>query len=232
MNRKEKGFLKSAFLFLSLTNFFFFFRFTIHDSPFTDFRRTKFFLGGFMTRFEEVQMKIAESAKNYLEIFNMQVFIEQFTLDRESRFSLALPNMETPYVLTATVSFTYDAFQTGMTLYEEDTEESSMDADNPLELEFLIKLPIMEDYPNIEALLAEVEEEYPDTQPVLFAKEIIPSEQSSREYEISYIYDIEANDLGDDELFDQLFEELRGILELVLKRTKDYIDHSWYSPEE
>jgi len=42
-----------------------------------------------MTRFEEVQMKIAESAKNYLEIFNMQVFIEQFTLDRESRFSLA-----------------------------------------------------------------------------------------------------------------------------------------------
>ena len=186
-----------------------------------------------MTRFEEVQMKIAESAKNYLEIFNMQVFIEQFTLDRESRFSLALPNMEIPYALTATVSFTYDAFQTGMTLYEDDTtEESSMDADTPLELEFLIKLPIMEDYPNIEALLAEVEEEYPDTQPVLFAKEIIPSEQSSREYEISYIYDIEATDLGDDELFDQLFEELRGILELILKRTQDYIDHSWYSTEE
>ncbi|HXW69553.1 MAG TPA: hypothetical protein VEJ88_08065, partial [Dissulfurispiraceae bacterium] len=85
---------------------------------------------------------------------------------------------------------------------------------------------------NIEALLAEVEEEYPDTQPVLFAKEIIPSEQSSREYEISYIYDIEATDLGDDELFDQLFEELKGILELIHTRTRDYIDHSWYSPEE
>jgi hypothetical protein len=185
-----------------------------------------------MTRFEEVQMKIAESAKNYLEIFNMQVFIEQFTLDRESRFSLTLPNMDTPYALTATVSFTYDAFQTGMTIYEDDTEESSMDADNSLEMEFLIKLPIMEDYPNIEALLAEVEEEYPDTQPVLFVKEIIPSEQSSKEYEISYIYDIEANDLGDDELFDQFFEELRGILQLIHNRTQDYIDHSWYSSEE
>ncbi len=185
-----------------------------------------------MTRFEEVQMKIAESAKTYLEIFNMQVFIEQFTLDRESRFSLALPNMEPPYALTATVSFTYDAFQTGMTLYEEDSEENSMDADTSLELEFEIKLPIMEDYTDIEALLAEVEEEYPDTQPVLFAKEIIPSEQPSKEYEISYVYDIEANDLDDDKLFDQIFEELKGILELIHKRTRDYIDLSWYSSEE
>lgn len=185
-----------------------------------------------MTRFEEVQMKIAESAKNFLEIYNMQVFIEQFTLDRESRFSLVLPQMEPPYSLTATVSFNYDAFQTGMTLYEDETEETSMDADTSLELEFEIKLPIMEDYPNIEALLAEVEEEYPDTQPVLFVKEIIPSEQPSREYEISYVYDIEAADLDDDKLFDQIFEELRGILELINKRTKDFIDHSWYSSEE
>lgn len=176
-------------------------------------------------------MKIAESAKNYLEILNMQVFIEQFTLDRESRFSLELPDMEPPYSLMAVVSFTYDAFQTGMTLYD-DTEEGSADADNSLELEFTIKLPIMEDYPNIEALLAEVEEEYPDTQPVLLAKEIIPSEQTSKEYEISYVYDIEANDLGDDELFDQIFEELRGILELIRRRTREYIDHSWYTAEE
>ncbi len=35
-----------------------------------------------MARFEEVQMAIAESAKNYLDIYNMQVLIEQFTLDR------------------------------------------------------------------------------------------------------------------------------------------------------
>ena len=185
-----------------------------------------------MTRFEEVQMKIAESAKNYLEILNMQVFIEQFSLDRESRFSLALPQMDPPYALMATISFTYDAFLTGMTLYDEEPEENAMDADTSLELEFSIKLPIMEDYPNIEALLAEVEEEYPDTQPVLFAKEMFPSEQASREYEISYVYDIDAGDLNDDELFDQLFEELRGILELIRKRTQEYVDHSWYSAEE
>jgi len=185
-----------------------------------------------MTRFEEVQMKIAESAKNYLEILNMQVFIEQFSLDRESRFSLSLPQMDPPYALMATVSFNYDAFLTGMTLYDEEPEENAMDADTSLELEFSIKLPVMEDYPNIEALLAEVEEEYPDTQPVLFAKEMFPSEQSSREYEISYVYDIDAGDLNDDELFDQLFEELRGILELIRKRTQEYIDHSWYSAEE
>src|SRR3974390_2153282 len=110
-------------------------------------RQAKDAYGGIMTRFEEVQMKIAESAKNYLEILNMQVFIEQFTLDRESRFSLELPNMEPPYSLMAVVSFTYDAFQTGMTLYDDDAEENSMDADTSLELEFEINLPIMEDYP-------------------------------------------------------------------------------------
>ena len=41
-----------------------------------------------MTRFEEVQMKLAESSKNFLEVYNIQVFIEQFSLTRESRFSL------------------------------------------------------------------------------------------------------------------------------------------------
>jgi hypothetical protein len=61
-----------------------------------------------MTRFEEVQMKIAESAKSFLEVYNIQVFIEQFSLTRESRFSLTLPAMEEPYPVSAVVSLTYD----------------------------------------------------------------------------------------------------------------------------
>jgi hypothetical protein len=186
-----------------------------------------------MIRFEEVQMKIAEFAKNHLEIFNMQVFIEQFTLDRESTFSLTLPDMEPPYPLSATVSFTYDAFQTGITLYEDTApEEGDVDVDTTLELEFTVRLPMMTDYPDIEALLEEIEESYPDTQPILITREVLPSDEPSKEFEISYTYDIDAEDAAEEELFDQIFEELKGILELVHRRTRDYIDHSWYSSEE
>lgn len=185
-----------------------------------------------MIRFEEVQMKIAESSKKYLDIFNMQVFIEQFTLERESRFSFALPNMEPPFFVSATVVFVYDAFQTGMTTCEECNGSDNPDEDNSFDLEFTVKLPVMEDYPAIEALLAEIEEEFPDTQPILLAREIMPSDMPSKEYEISYVYNIEAEDIKDDEFFDQIFEELTGILELVYRRTRDYIDLSWYTVEE
>lgn len=178
-------------------------------------------------------MKIAESAKNHLEIFNMQVFIEQFTLDRESRFSLTLTGMEPPFPVTAVVSFTYDAFQTGMTLYEEDEEdESNSDVDSSIELDFSLKLPVMKGYPAIEALLQEIEEEYPDTEPVLASNEIFPSEENSKEYEISYLYTIDTEEAMDTDLFDQIFEELKEIMELIYRRTKDYIDTSWYREEE
>ncbi|MEW6740076.1 MAG: hypothetical protein ACOYU2_04725 [Nitrospirota bacterium] len=185
-----------------------------------------------MARFEEVQMTIAESAKNYLDIYNMQVLIEQFTLDREGRFSLTLPNMEQPFPVSATVSFVYDAFQTGMTLYEESTTDEDSDVDTSVELEFTVKLPIMKDYPDIEALIEEVSEEYPDTEPILTIREIIGSDEPFKEYEIHYSYDIEPEDATDSELFDEIFQELKEIMELIYERTENYIDQSWYSGEE
>ncbi len=186
-----------------------------------------------MARFEEVQMRIAESAKRHLEVYNMQVFIEQFTLDRESRFSLTLPEMNVPFQISATASFTYDAFQTGMSLYEETAaEKGSSDVDTSIELDFTINLPVMEGTPDLEALLQEIEVEYPETEPVLVIKEILSSEEPLKEYEITYTYSIEEEDLLDSELVDEIFEELRGVLDLVYKRTKTYINKSWYRGED
>ncbi|MDI6800505.1 MAG: hypothetical protein QMD01_00400 [Thermodesulfovibrionales bacterium] len=185
-----------------------------------------------MARFEELQMKIAESAKNYLEIYNMQVLIEQFTLDRESKFFISLPNIEPPFPLSAIVSFIYDAFQTGMTLYEDSATEDAADIDTSIELEFLIKLPVMEGYPDIEALLEEISEMFPDTEPILITKEIFPGDELIKEYEISYAYNIEPEDIVDNELLNEMFEELRGILGLIYKRTVNYIDTAWYKEEE
>lgn len=186
-----------------------------------------------MTRFEEVQMKIAESAKNYLEVYNIQVFIEQFSLTRESRFSLTLPGMEDPYPVSATVSFTYDVFQTGMSMYtDEKPEDESILGENTIELDVLIRLPIMEGYPDIEGLLREIESQYPESEPVLLVKDFYGAGQPSKEYEVSYAYDIESEDVPEGEVFDGLFEELHGIMELIYERTKYNIDQSWYRGED
>jgi len=183
-----------------------------------------------MLRFEAVQMAVAESAKNFLDIYNMQVFIEQFTLDRESRLYLTLPKTEPPFPVTATASFAYDALQTGMTVYENGNEDSH--DDNSIALDFVIRLPVMEDYPDIEEILEEISEEFPETEPILSTRETFPSIMPSKEYEIFYSYDIDAEDAINTSLLEEIFSELRGIMDLVYKRTKNYIDLSWYRGEE
>ncbi len=186
-----------------------------------------------MTRFEEVQMKVAESSKNYLEVFNIQVFIEQFSLSRESRFSLTLPDMEEPYPVSASVSFIYDVFQTGMSMCDElKQEEENALTDNTLELDILVRLPMMEGYPDIEGLLREIETLYPETEPVLIVKELFGAGEPSKEYEISYGYDVEVGSPLQTDLLDGIFEELRSILDLVYEKTRYHIDQSWYKGED
>ena len=186
-----------------------------------------------MTRFEEVQMKLAESSKNFLEVYNIQVFIEQFSLTRESRFSLTLPGMEDPYPVSATVSFTYDVFQTGMSMYDDiKPEDDSVIAENTIELDILVRLPMMEGYPDIEGLLREIESQYPDSEPVLVVKEFYGAGQPTKEYELSYGYDVEPEDVPEGDILDGVFEELRGIMELIYEKTKYNIDQSWYRGED
>jgi hypothetical protein len=186
-----------------------------------------------MTRFEEVQMKLAESSKNFLEVYNIQVFIEQFSLTRESRFSLTLPEMEDPYPVSATVSFTYDVFQTGMSMYDDmKPDDDSVIAENTLELDIVVRLPMMEGYPDIEGLLREIEVQYPESEPVLVVKEFYGAGQPTKEYELSYGYDVEAEDVPKGEVLDGVFEELRGIMELIYEKTKYNIDQSWYRGED
>ena len=186
-----------------------------------------------MTRFEEVQMKVAESAKNFLEVYNIQVFIEQFSLTRESRFSLTLPEMQEPYPVSSTVSFTYDVFQTGMSMYDDiKLEEEGVLADNTLELDIVVRLPIMEGYPDIEGLLREIENRYPDSEPVLIVKELFGADAPSKEYEITYGYDIEVGDSLQVEVLDGVFEELKGVMELIYEKTKFNIDQSWYRGDD
>lgn len=184
-----------------------------------------------MARFEEIQMRIAESAKNYLELYSMQVFVEQFTLDRECRFFVTLSDLDSPFPVSASVSFSFDAFQTGMTLLDEDAEKDS-EVDSSIDLEFAVNLPIMRGAPNVQALLAEVHEDFPDTEAILVSKEIFSSVEPLREHELSYSYSVDAEDIMDAELMDELFEELRGILDLVYRRTRDHIDTSWYRDQD
>jgi hypothetical protein len=119
-----------------------------------------------------------------------------------------------------------------MTLYEESTTDENSDVDTFIELEFTIRLPFMDDYPDIEALIDEISEEYPDTDPILTIKEIIGDDEPFKDYEIYYSYDIDAEDATDSELYDEIFEELKDIMELIYERTEKYIDLSWYRGDE
>lgn len=184
-----------------------------------------------MTRFEEVQMRIAESARNFVEIYNMQVFIEQFTLDRESRFFVTLPEMEQPYPISAVISFTYDTFLTSLSMSKPEDDEPPVE-DSSVTIDFVIKLPMMSGYPDIDKLFAEIEREYPDSEPSLVMRETIGGEEVTKEYEINYSYDVNDEDLTDIGLYEEIFEELRDILELLHNRTKFYIDNSWYEGDD
>jgi hypothetical protein len=185
-----------------------------------------------MTRFEEAQMKIAEACKNHLEVFNIQVFIEQFSMSRESRFSVTLPELQEPYPVSAQISFMYDVFQTGMSMYDEDKPEDEAVNDNLLELDILVRLPMLEDYFDMEGLMQEIEKSFPDSEPVLISKEYSGAGEQSREYEISYGYDIDVSESLDTELLGNIFEELRSVIELVYNKTKFHIDQSWYKGED
>ncbi len=182
-----------------------------------------------MLRFEELQMNIVEAAKNFFDIINMQVFLEQFSLDRESKIFLALPGME-PVLLSATASFIYDARDTSMSLFEDEDINDPIDASINLNLN--IKLPPLEDFPNMEEIIEEISEAYPDTEPMLIAKETFPATRASKEYEIFYNYDIDITDELDNTILEEIFGELREIMDLIYQRIRNDVDIPWERDEE
>jgi hypothetical protein len=124
-------------------------------------------------------------------------------------------------------------FQTGMSMCDEmKQEEEAALTDNTLELDILVRLPMMEGYPDIEGLLREIEKLYPESEPVLIIKELFGAGDPSKEYEISYGYDVEVGIALQTDVLDGIFEELRNILELVYERTRYHIDQSWYKGED
>jgi hypothetical protein len=182
-------------------------------------------------RFEELQMRIADSAKNYLEVYDMATFIEQYSLNKECKISMTLPDLRTPYPLNATVSFSYDAQQTSLSLIFD--EESEEDFDEAVEVDVVINLPFLEKYNNVTEIFEEIVRDYPDLDPVLIKKEIIKRDViNGEEYEIVYSYVVGGEELNDSTFYDDMFFELSSILRSIYERTKFYIDMSWYREQE
>ena len=182
-------------------------------------------------RFEELQMRIADSAKNYLEVYDMATFIEQYSLNKECKISMTLPDLRTPYPLNATVSFSYDAQQTSLSLIFD--EESEEDFDEAVEVDVVINLPFLEKYNNVTEIFEEIVRDYPDLDPVLIKKEIIKRDViNGEEYEIVYSYVVGVEELSDSTFYDDMFFELSSILRSIYERTKFYIDMSWYREQE
>ncbi|GAB5047333.1 hypothetical protein [Thermodesulfovibrio sp. TK110] len=188
-----------------------------------------------MIRFEELQMRIMDAAKNYLDVYEMSTYIEQYSLNKESKLLMTLPEIKPPYPISATVSFSYNAHQTSSSfLYDEDeVEEDSESFENMVEIDVIINLPFLEGYNHISELFEEIVNEYPDVDLVLVKKEFIGKDlMHGEEYEIAYSYPASIEELKDLQFYEEMFFELSNILRTIYERTRFYIDMSWYSAED
>lgn len=181
-----------------------------------------------MTRFEELHMKLAESAKKFLDFQNMQIFIEQFTLEKEGRLFFAFAGREYSHLYRSDASFTYDISQTEMSLYEEDLFDADPEYHTTTDLTFNINFPSLTGYPDLEALVRDLEEEYPDIEPILIIKKTFSPLKTLQEYELSYTYEIDIEGELDIEFIDEIFREHREIMNFIYDRTVDYLDLKWY----
>ncbi len=188
-----------------------------------------------MIRFEELQMRIMDAAKNYLDVYEMSTYIEQYSLNKESKLLMTLPEIKPPYPISATVSFSYNAHQTSSSfLYDEDeVEEDSESFENMVEIDVIINLPFLEGYNHISELFEEIVNEHPDVDLVLVKKEFIGKDlMHGEEYEIAYSYPASIEELKDLQFYEEMFFELSNILRTIYERTRFYIDMSWYSAED
>ncbi|GAQ94668.1 hypothetical protein TAGGR_1853 [Thermodesulfovibrio aggregans] len=188
-----------------------------------------------MIRFEELQMRIMDAAKNYMDVYEMSTFIEQYSLNKESRLSMTLPEIKPPYPINATVSFSYNAHQTSYSMfYDEDEDNQDSDSfENMVEIEVVINLPFLEGYNNVSELFDEIVNEYPDLDLVLVKKEFIGKDLvPSEEYEIVYSYPASLEELKDLQFYEEMFFDLSNILRTIYEKTRFYIDMSWYGAED
>ncbi|WP_353683683.1 hypothetical protein V4D30_07310 [Thermodesulfovibrio sp. 3907-1M] len=186
-----------------------------------------------MIRFEELQMRIMDAAKNYLDVYDMSTYIEQYSLNKESKLLMTLPEIKPPYPISATVSFSYDAHQTSSSFLYDEEDQNSDEFENMVEIEFVINLPFIEGYNHISELFEEIVNEYPELDMVLVKKEFIGKDlMEGEEYEIAYSYPASQEELKDLQFYEEIFFELSNILRTIYERTRFYIDMSWYSAED
>jgi len=187
-------------------------------------------------RFEELQMRLMDAAKNYFDVYEMSTLVEQYSLNKESRLSMTLPELKPPYPLSATITFSYDAEQTSFSLsfddeeFDEDDEELFSDA---VEIDVTIHLPFLDGYNNVSELFEEIFNDNADLDPVLIKKEFFRKDMiNGEEYEIIYSYVIGSEELKDPEFYEELFFDLNNILRSIYEKTKFFIEISWYRDKE
>ncbi len=184
-----------------------------------------------MIRFEELQMRIMDAAKNYLEVFDMATLVEQYSLNKESKLSMTLSEIKPPYPISATVSFSYDVHQTSSSVFLD--EELEDEFDNAVEIDVIINIPHIDGYNDIAELFEEINAEYGDLEPVLVKKEFYRKDLiEAEEYEISYSYIIGGEELRDLQFFEEMFFELSNILRLIYEKMKFFLDMTWYRERE
>jgi hypothetical protein len=185
-------------------------------------------------RFEELQMRLMDAAKNYFDVYEMSTLVEQYSLNKESRLSMTLPELKPPYPLSATITFSYDAQQTSFSLTFDDEEgDDEEDFTDIVEIDVTIHLPFLEGYNNVSEIYEEIVNDNPELDPVLIKKEFFRKDiMNGEEYEIIYSYIIGGEELKDPEFYEELFFDLSNILRGIYEKTRFFIEMSWYREQE
>ena len=185
-------------------------------------------------RFEELQMRLMDAAKNYFDVYEMSTLVEQYSLNKESRLSMTLPELKPPYPLSATITFSYDAQQTSFSLTFDDEEgDDEEDFTDIVEIDVTIHLPFLEGYNNVSELYEEIVNDNPELDPVLIKKEFFRKDiMNGEEYEIIYSYIIGGEELKDPEFYEELFFDLSNILRGIYEKTRFFIEMSWHREQE
>ncbi len=184
-----------------------------------------------MIRFEELQMRLVESAKNYLEVFDLATLVEQYSLNKESKISMSLPELRQPYPLSATISFSYNVEQSSLSSWLD--PEFDEELDYAVDIEVSINLPFVQSYNEIGDIFDEIVSKYEELDPLLIKKEFYGrNEIAGEEYEIMYSITIDNEDINNPGFFEEMFFDLGNILKLIYERSKFYIDMTWYVERE
>ncbi len=187
-------------------------------------------------KFEEVQEKLLAAARRRLEVYNQRLYVELYTLEREFSFAIVPRDSVPPYQLWADIRFFYDALTSSATIFPDEKifNREGEPIEPAVDLECRIVLPRLRPEFDLPGMYEEIKKKFDIPEMALIVSEHQEETQSHVESSLEYYWEIHGEDLSDDALYAEIFEEMKEILSWIEEKVRDYVvpDRVGPFPEE